>query len=85
MRNRKWWFDSITIYRLSGSLLAVVFVWGIIRRLLDTGRLPFSAMLILFWAGFLLLMANLVRDAVHEIRARRQVKKLITARIHEGK
>jgi len=78
--NRKW-FDSITIYRLSGTLLAVVFVWGIIRRLLETGRLPFNPMLILFWAGFLLLLFNLARDAVHEIKARRQVKKMISAKI----
>lgn len=84
MKNRKWWFDSITIYRLSGTILAVVFVWGIVRRLLETGRLPFDAITILFWVGFLLLLANLIRDAFHEIRARRQVKKMISTKIDGG-
>jgi fatty acid desaturase len=75
--------DRIAIYRLSGILIAVVVVRGIVVRITDYQSLPLTGWAALLWLGFLLLMFNLVRDGVHEYRARRQVKQMIEGKIQE--
>ena len=75
--------DRLAIYRLSGILIAIVVIRGIVVRITNYSSLPLTGWVTILWLGFLLLMFNLVRDGVHEYRARRQVKKMIEGKIQE--
>lgn len=80
------WFDRINRYRVAAGFLFVPFILALIGFTVGIDKntiMPLHVRQVIYWIGLFLLTISLAMDAWEVYAGKREVKRMITARLKQ--